>query len=230
VLHDVERLPAGLAENVVARLKVLSGLLTYRLDVPQRFPKAWAALAKLEAAIDEQRMIAMNAAAELDAKPFSAVAAEFLAGEGARPAVARQGLAARLFGPDLWKLTWQHLMLVFVSLAFAVAVGVPLGIWAARSSGAAQPVLSAVGLIQTVPSLALLAFLIPLLGTIGTLPALVALFLYSLLPIVRNTHSGLATSPRIRESDVPGCRPARSLDRAAARFPPPSSPGSRPRR
>jgi osmoprotectant transport system permease protein len=92
-------------------------------------------------------------------------------------------------------------MLVVVSLAVAVAVGVPLGIWAARSPGAAQPILGAVGLIQTVPSLALLAFLIPLLGTIGTLPALVALFLYSLLPIVRNTHSGLNDiAPHLRES------------------------------
>jgi osmoprotectant transport system permease protein len=92
-------------------------------------------------------------------------------------------------------------MLVLVSLAFAVVVGVPLGVWATRMPRAAQPILSAVGLIQTLPSLALLAFLIPLLGTIGTLPALVALFLYSLLPIVRNTYSGLGDiAPHLRES------------------------------
>ena len=66
---------------------------------------------------------------------------------------------------------------------------------------AAQPVLATVGLIQTVPSLALLAFLIPLLGAIGIWPALVALFLYALLPIVRNTHSGIADiAPNLRES------------------------------
>ena len=176
-------------------------LFVYRLDVPQRFPKAWAALTALEGAIDERRMIAMNAAAELDGKSFSAIAAEFLAGTDARPSAARQGLTGRLFGSDLWKLTRQHLMLVLVSLAFAVVVGVPLGVWAARIPRAAQPILSAVGLIQTLPSLALLAFLIPLLGTIGTLPALVALFLYSLLPIVRNTYSGLGDiAPHLRES------------------------------
>ncbi|HXV07282.1 MAG TPA: glycine betaine ABC transporter substrate-binding protein, partial [Burkholderiales bacterium] len=152
----IERYKLRVLADDKAYFPEYQALFVYRLDVPQRFPKAWAALARLEGAIDEPRMIAMNAAAELDAKPFSAVAAEFLAGEGAKPVATRQGLAARLFGPDLWKLTAQHLMLVFLSLAFAVAVGVPLGIWAARRPGAAQPILSAVGLIQTVPSLALL--------------------------------------------------------------------------
>jgi len=93
------------------------------------------------------------------------------------------------------------LLLVFASLAAAIVVGIPLGVWAARSPRAAQPVLATVGLIQTVPSLALLAFLIPLLGAIGIWPALVALFLYALLPIVRNTHSGIADiAPSLRES------------------------------
>ena len=79
-------------------------------------------------------------------------------------------------------------------------MGVPLGIWAARSSPAASPILSTVSVIQTIPSLALLAFLIPVAGT-GALPALVALFLYSLLPIVRNTYTGLTDiAPSLRES------------------------------
>jgi len=106
-----------------------------------------------------------------------------------------------LFGADFWRLTGQHLMLVFVSLAAAVLIGVPLGIWAARAPAAAQPILGTVSVIQTIPALALLAFLIPLLGRIGTVPALIALFLYSLLPIVRNTHSGLADIAKsLRES------------------------------
>jgi len=122
------------------------------------------------------------------------------AAKSATPA-GRAGFLALLFGPDFWRLTWQHLMLVFVSLAFAVGVGVPLGVWAARQRHAAQPILATVGVIQTIPSLALLAFLIPLLGMIGTIPALVALFLYSLLPIVRNTYSGLTDiPPHLRES------------------------------
>jgi osmoprotectant transport system permease protein len=80
---------------------------------------------------------------------------------------------------------------VFGSLVIAVLVGVPLGIVAARHPWVAQPVLVLTGLVQTIPSLALLAFLIPLTGTIGVWPALIALFLYALLPITRNTHAGL---------------------------------------
>ena len=82
-------------------------------------------------------------------------------------------------------------MLVFVSLAGSIAVGVPLGVAAAKWRGATQFILGIVGVIQTIPSLALFAFLIALLGAIGTVPALIALFLYALLPIVRNTHAGL---------------------------------------
>ncbi len=180
-----------------------AALFVYRLDVPKRFPKAWAALARLEGRIDEPAMIAMNAQAELDGKPFPAIAEAFLATQGnvTPSAQAQGGWLALLFGPDFWRLTGQHLMLVFVSLAAAVAIGVPLGMWAARRPAAAQPILGGVSVIQTIPALALLAFLIPLLGMIGTVPALVALFLYSLLPIVRNTHSGLTDiAPQMRES------------------------------
>ena len=180
-----------------------AAVFVYRLDVPQRFPAAWRALTGLAGRIDAAAMIAMNAEAELGGKSFDAIAGEFLAARhGAAPGrETAAGWLALLFGPDIWRLTRQHLMLVFVSLAAAVLIGVPLGIWAARQPLAAQPILGAVSVVQTVPSIALLAFLIPLLGTIGTAPALVALFLYSLLPIVRNTHSGLADiPPQLRES------------------------------
>jgi osmoprotectant transport system permease protein len=179
-----------------------AAVFVYRLEVPQRFPQAWAALTGLEGRIDAPAMIAMNAQAELEDRPFSAIADGFLATQGAAaPAQEGRGWLALLFGSDFWRLTAQHLMLVFVSLAAAVLLGVPLGIWTARRPGVAPPVLAAVSVIQTVPALALLAFLIPVLGTIGTLPALVALFLYSLLPIVRNTHSGLHDiPPQLRES------------------------------
>jgi osmoprotectant transport system permease protein len=179
-----------------------AAVLVYRLDVPRRFPRAWAALARLEGRIDETAMIALNARAELEGEPFASVAADFLAGRGAgaKPSAAGSWLAV-VFGADFWRLSAQHLTLVFVSLCAAVLLGVPLGIWAARRPGVAQPILGTVSVVQTVPSLALLAFLIPLLGTIGTLPALVALFLYSLLPIVRNTHSGLHDiPPQLHES------------------------------
>ena len=169
-------------------------VLLYRLDAPQRFPAAWAAITRLEGRISADQMIAMNAAVELDGKSFSRVAADWLAPSAAAGA-ARQGLAAKLFGPDLWKLTWQHLMLVIVSLGFACLAGIPLGILAAFAPRVRQLVLALVGMLQTVPSLALLAILIPLLGMIGTAPAPVALFIYALLPVVRNTCTGILGVP-----------------------------------
>jgi osmoprotectant transport system permease protein len=174
-----------------------AAVIVYRQDVPARFPRAWAALTGLGGRIDEATMIGMNAQAELEGRTFAAVAAGFLAAQGAMASApdSSKGWLAMTFGSDFWRLTAQHLMLVFVSLAAAVAVGVPLGLWAARRRAVAQPILASVSVIQTVPSLALLAFLIPILGMIGTVPALVALFLYSLLPIVRNTHAGLHDIP-----------------------------------
>jgi len=192
-----------------------AAVLVYRLDVPQRFPAAWTAMQKLQGKISAAQMVQMNAQAELESKAFPEVAAQFLAQAG--PATtgntARANFWSRLFGGDFWRLTWQHLLLVFASLAAAIVIGVPLGVWAARSPRAAQPVLAAVGLIQTIPSLALLAFLIPLLGAIGIWPALVALFLYALLPIVRNTHSGIVDiAPNLRESaQALGIAPAARL-------------------
>ncbi len=175
-------------------------VLVYRLDVPERFPRAWVALTGLEGRIDEKRMIAMNARAELDGASFASIAADL--SDLPQPAQqGRDGFLDKLFGPNFWRLTGQHLLLVFVSLAAAMMVGIPLGVWAARSDAVAQPILSIVGVIQTIPALALLVFLIPLLGRIGTIPALVALFLYSLLPIVRNTYSGLSDiAPSLGES------------------------------
>ena len=165
-------------------------ILLYRLDVPKRFPEAWRALTKLEGAIEERRMIRMNAAAELEGKSFAEAAALLAGAETVQRAGKRNFLGA-LFGPDFWRLTGEHLLLVFVSLAASIVVGVPLGVAAAKLPRAAQLILGTVGVIQTIPSLALFAFLIAAVGTIGTLPALIALFLYALLPIVRNTHAGI---------------------------------------
>ena len=178
-------------------------VLLYRLDLPQRAPRTWAALQKLAGTIPEQRMIELNAEAELHGRSFAAVAAGFLEHAVAAPPPdgERESFLSRLFGPDFWRLSGEHLLLVFVSLAASVAVGVPLGIWAARVAAVRQPILSLVGVIQTIPALALFAFLIPLFRQIGALPALVALFLYALLPIVRNTYTGLADiAPALRES------------------------------
>jgi osmoprotectant transport system permease protein len=170
-------------------------VLLYRADLPERWPRTWAALQRLEGTISSAQMIEMNAAAELEARAFAQIAEDFLNQRSPRTANPERRFMNVLFGADFLRLTREHLALVLISLAGAIAVAVPLAVVAARVPAAAQPILSVVSVIQTVPSLALLAFLIPLLNQIGTLPALVALFLYSLLPIVRNTHSGLTSIP-----------------------------------
>jgi osmoprotectant transport system permease protein len=170
-------------------------LVLYRLDVPQRFAQAWAAMRRLEGTIDEKTMIAMNARAELDGAAFDAIARDQLAGAGKGPA-ARNGFVAKLFGPDLARLTAQHLALVGISVAIAALVAVPLGLWVFALPRARSVLLGLAGLLQTVPSLALLAILIALVGAIGATPAVIALTLYALLPIMRNTVTGLAEVPQ----------------------------------
>jgi osmoprotectant transport system permease protein len=180
-------------------------VVLYRLDVPKRWPQAWAALTKLEGRIDERAMIAMNARAELQGAAFDVIARDFLAQgkagaaqgkAGTAPTAAgARGFVAKLLGPDLGRLTREHLLLVAVSVGLAILIAVPLGILVFPNLRLRAVVLGLTGLLQTIPSLALLAVLISLLGAIGTLPALIALTLYSLLPIMRNTVTGLAEVP-----------------------------------
>ena len=157
-------------------------------------------LASLRGAIDDRTMIALNARAELDHVSFADIAATFVAdraakaGGATRPAApdADHGFVTKLFGPDFLRLLYEHVVLVAGSVAAATVIGVPLGVWSARRPLAGRVILNIVGVLQTVPSLALLALLIAVLGTIGTVPALIALFLYALLPIVANTHAGMS--------------------------------------
>jgi osmoprotectant transport system permease protein len=168
----------------------------YRADLNERSPAALAALERSEGTITTSEMTAMNARAKLDHAPEDRVAAEFVAERfGFTPVVAADTFLGRLATH-----LREHLALVAISLAAAIIVSLPLGIFAARRPRLGPIILSATGLIQTIPSLALLVFMIPWLG-IGARPALVALFLYSLLPIVRNTATGLRDIPQsLRES------------------------------
>jgi osmoprotectant transport system permease protein len=92
--------------------------------------------------------------------------------------------------PDLIQALLQHIQLVFISMLIAIAIGIPLGILITRIKRLEGPVLGIAGILQTIPSLALLGFMIPLFG-IGIKTAVAALFLYSLLPIIRNTFTGI---------------------------------------
>lgn len=168
----------------------------YRADLAARRPAAVAALASLSGRIDAAAMAAMNARAKLEGVPAARVAAGFLQ--------TQFGLVASVHEPSLpariGRRTLEHLVLVLVSLSAAILVAIPLGIAAARRPRLGQAVLAVTGVLQTIPALALLVFMIPLFG-IGGPPAVAALFLYSLLPIVRNTHAGLRGIPApLRES------------------------------
>jgi osmoprotectant transport system permease protein len=166
-------------------------VLLWREGLERRAPAAIAALDGLAGRIDATAMTAMNARAKLDRVPETRVASDWAADTlGLRTtAEAEEGRAKRI-----WRRTREHLLLVGVSLALALVVALPLGIAAARRPRLGQLVLGAVGVVQTIPSLALLVFMIPILG-IGSPPAFVALFLYGLLPIVRNTAAGLRGIP-----------------------------------
>ncbi|HEY9505823.1 MAG TPA: ABC transporter permease, partial [Gemmatimonadales bacterium] len=142
-----------------------------------------------------------NRRLEVEGEPVERVAAGALGGLGLiagsadTTAVAARregGLVRYLFDrrQDLLRMTVRHLLLVGLSLAAAIAVAVPVGVALERLAWGAETAVRAVGVLQTVPGIALIAFMIPLLG-IGVLPAVVALFLYSLYPILRNTWTGV---------------------------------------
>lgn len=96
--------------------------------------------------------------------------------------------------PEILSATWQHIFLSMGSVALGTLLAVPLGIWLSTRESAARVVLGLAGMIQTIPSLAFFGFMLPVLG-IGVLPAMLVLFLYSLLPILRNTYTGIREVP-----------------------------------
>lgn len=168
-----------------------AAVVLYRVELATRAPAAVAALHGLEDRIDAATMQRLNGRVKLDRESDAAVAADWLG----LVADTGDGRAARV-----WRRTREHLALVGLSLGAALLVALPLGIVAARRPRLGQAVLTLTGLLQTLPSLAVFVFMIPLFG-IGAGPAIAALFLYSLLPIVRNTHAGLTGIPReLRET------------------------------
>ena len=176
-----------------------------------------SALTLLSGRMDEATMRALNRRVEVDGEAAHAVAASALEAlalstrsEG--PITSRSASAREeSFGAYLWdrrevllQLTLRHLWLVAVALTAAALVAVPLGLALERVRHVAEPTLGALGVTQTIPSIALLAFMVPLLG-IGTTPALIALWLYALFPIARGTYSG------VRDADPAAVEAAEAL-------------------
>ena len=184
-------------------------------SLAERAPRALVALGELSGRLDVEAMRRYNRRLEVDGAPVARVAGELLAdlglagarvsSGGPRARGERSGLAGYLWSEraTLLRLTGRHLLLVLVSLAAGILVAVPLGL-GLETSPRAESVIRAVGLLQTIPGIALLAFMVPLLG-IGVVPALVALFLYSLYPILRNTYTG------VREAAPDAVAAARAL-------------------
>jgi osmoprotectant transport system permease protein len=167
-------------------------------------PDAVAALASLAGRLDVERVRRLNLRIEVEGGGIREVAAEALreleltaADPSAPPAEARDNRTRGSFAEYLWErrgslgsMTLRHLLLVALSLAAGIMVALPVGLALERLPRGAELAIRAIGVLQVVPGIALLAFMIPLLG-IGVLPALVALFLYTLYPIVRNTFTGV---------------------------------------
>jgi osmoprotectant transport system permease protein len=180
---------------------VYDAVIVYRLDLGTREPEVLKKLLSLEGKLSREDMIAMNARVDLkgpDHADPGLAAADFLA--------RKLGLSVS-YRPDtladrLTRTTLEHLRLVGASLGLAILIAVPLGIVAAERRRFGQAILAVTGVVQTIPALALLMLIYVWLRTgFGAPTAIVALFLYSLLPIVRNTYTGLHDVPlSLRES------------------------------
>lgn len=183
-----------------------------RGEVLQSRPEIAEVLNKLAWRIDDEKMRQLNYRAQVENVSIPEVAREFLLEEGLLKDSEGDGVATdkdeKKFSElqaqiaSTGRLTGQHLTLVGLSLGMAVLVGVPLGVFITRHRGLSQTVLSISGVIQTIPSIALLAFFIAVPGLgLGLRSAVLALFLYALLPIVRNTYTGiLGIDPRLLEA------------------------------
>ncbi|TVQ62546.1 MAG: ABC transporter permease subunit [Phycisphaerales bacterium] len=171
-------------------------VILHRADLGERAPGVVRAWSRLAGTLDEASMSALNERAKIGREAEALVAQSFIAESfGVETEVFVEGLWG-----GLWRTTREQLVLVGVSLGLAVVVAVPLGLFAARVPRVQQPVLGVVGVFQTIPALAMLVLLIPVFGLTPE-AAIAALFLYSLLPIVRNTHAGIVgIAPDVRES------------------------------
>jgi osmoprotectant transport system permease protein len=201
-VKDAYSTDAKIAENDLIVLEDNVGffpkyeaVFLFRSSLPE---STVAGLRKLEGTLDEMRMIRLNAEAERT-KNYTRGANLYF-----RDDVESMTSVGESFAHKLARWTLRHLQLAGFSLLLAVMVGIPLGIFASRGGAVGHAILGFASIVQTIPSLALLALLVPIpFFGISARTAIAALFLYGLLPIVRNTASGLQDIPRsLRESAV----------------------------
>lgn len=186
-----------------------------RGEALKEHPEIGAVLGLLGGSLDEDAMRALNLRLQEEHESEAVVARDALralgltnrqAGDAGTPASRRSSLPAFLWDEraPLARRTLEHLGLSAAALALGALVSIPLGLWLERRRRYAEGVIRVLGLLQTVPSLALLAFMIPLLG-VGIVPAVMALWIYSLFPMVRNTYTG------VRDADPKAIEAATAL-------------------
>ena len=169
-----------------------------RIATLKRLPKLAGVLKLLDNRISEAAIRQMNLRVEVLNEPFATVARDFLVNNKLIENTAPK--SGRSIGQIIAEKTAEHLFLTFLATFLAVLVGVPVGIALPQFPKFAAPVLGFASIVQTIPSLAILGLMIPLFG-IGTLPAIIALFLYALLPVLRNTYSGIrSVDPKLKEA------------------------------
>lgn len=187
-------------------------------------PKAIAALSLLSGKLDERTMRSLNQRVEVNREDPASVARSALSemglvavsnSSGAYPKKrSTQGFTGYLLDhrSNIIEQTARHLLLSALALVAAIIVGIPLGLVLERRRRAAESTLTLLGVIETIPSIALLAFMLPLFG-VGVLPALVALWLYALYPIVRATYTGVreADPEAVEAAEALGTTPAQRL-------------------
>jgi osmoprotectant transport system permease protein len=200
-----------------------AAVVSNRLET--QMPAAIAALTLLSGRLDEKTMRELNRRVEVDGEDVRRVAEAELIALGlvgvraehsgrTAPSARQSGFARYMWDRrvTIAALTARHLELVTVALLAAVIVALPLGLGLERNRQIAEPTIGALGVLQTIPSIALLAFMIPLLG-VGVVPALVALWLYSLYPIARGTFTGVrdADPDAVAAAEALGTTPVQRL-------------------
>ena len=198
-----------------------AALVSSRLE--RQMPSAVAALTLLSGRLDERTMRQLNRRVEVDREDVKRVARDELAELGLVGVKAKAGAASTPEASGFWGYLWEsratlaaltarHLVLVLAALLAAIVVALPLGLALERSRRIAEPVIGTLGVLETIPSIALLAFMIPLLG-VGVTPAVVALWLYALYPIARGTFTGVrdADPDAVAAAEALGTTPAQRL-------------------
>jgi osmoprotectant transport system permease protein len=190
----IQLLDLKVLEDDLAFFPRYDAVVLYRADLPDRSPEAVRRISLLESKISEAEMIRLNSETVVEGNSESHVAIGFLRDRfGLILEAPQETVYARI-----WEHTLEHLDLVRKSLLPAILIAIPLGILAVKLPRLGRVVIASVGIVQTIPALALLVILMPAVATlglqgvgVGSATAVLALFLYSLLPIVRNTHAGL---------------------------------------